>query len=174
MIKKVIQDAINVQIKKEMFSSNLYLAMAAYYHKINLNGFASWMRIQAQEEQFHALKFYDYLIDRGGHAIIAQIDAPTTEWATPLTAFEASLEHEKLVTTSINSLADLAVKESDHATNIMLQWFITEQVEEEATVSDIVERLKMMGDFKGGLYMMDNELKRIVFTAPQITTSGGK
>jgi ferritin len=169
MIKKTMQDAINEQIRKEMYSSNLYLSMAAYYYTINLNGFANWMRVQAQEEQAHALKFYDYLVERGGHAIVGQIDAPPIVWDSPLSAFEASYKHEQMVTASINALADLAIKESDHASNIMLQWFITEQVEEEANVSDIVERLKMMGDFKGGLLMMDAELKTRVFVPPPTT-----
>lgn len=160
MIKKVCQEAINKQITKEMFSSNLYLAMAGYFHSINLNGFAHWMRLQAQEEMSHALKFFDYLLDRGGHVQIGIVEAPPSHWESPLTAFEAALKHEEFITESINQLADLAIRESDHATNILLQWFITEQVEEEATASEIVERLRMAGDSSGGLFMLDNELKQ--------------
>ncbi len=159
MIREVMQNAINEQITKEIYSSNLYLAMAGYYHSINLNGFANWMRIQAQEEMEHALKFFDYLLDRGGKAVIGQIPAPPAEWIGPLEAFEKAYEHEQYVTDSINKLADLSIKEGDHATNVLLQWFINEQVEEEATASEIVERLKMVGEDKGGLFMMDNELK---------------
>ena len=161
-----MQDALNTQIAKEMYSSNLYLSMAGYYYTLNLNGFANWMRVQAQEEMVHALKLYDYLAARGGHAKISNIDEPPSQWASPMAAFEASFEHEKMVTNSINSLADLAIKEGDHATSILLQWFVTEQVEEEANVNDVLERLKMMGDFKGGLFMVDGELKQRRFVPP--------
>lgn len=164
MIKKVVEEAINQQIIREMYSSNLYLSMAGYYHSINLNGFAHWMRLQAQEEMAHALKFFDYLLERGGDARVGQIAAPPTQWDSPLAAFEASYEHEKLVTAWINELADLSFKESDHATSILLQWFISEQVEEESTVSDIVGRLKLTKDNSSGIFMLDNELKTRVLT----------
>ncbi len=160
MIKKVMQDAINEQIAKEMYSSNLYLAIAAYFHSINLNGFAHWMRLQAQEEMDHALKFFDYLLDRGGHVEIGSLAAPPSKWESPLDGFEASYNHEISITESINKLADLAAKEGDHATTILLQWFITEQVEEEATVSEIVARIRLAGDSPGGLFLLDNELKQ--------------
>ncbi len=159
MLKKVMQDALNKQITKEMYSSNLYLAMAAYYHSINLNGFANWMRVQAQEEMGHALKIFDYVLDRGGMVQIGEVASVPSEWESPLNGFEEALKHEEMISESINQLADLAVSESDHATNVMLQWFITEQVEEESTVSEIVDRLKLAGDSKGGLFMLDNELK---------------
>ncbi len=160
MIKKVIEDAINQQIVREMYSSNLYLAMSAYFASINLNGFSNWMHVQAEEEMMHALKFFDYLIDRGGKVRIGQIAAPPSEWESPLAAFEDALRHEQLVTGWINELADLAFNEKDHATSSMLQWFIDEQVEEEATTSEIVERLKLIGDSKGALFFLDNELKQ--------------
>jgi ferritin len=156
MIKQVMQDAINKQIAKEMYSSNLYLAIAAYFHSINLNGFAHWMRLQAQEEMTHALKFFDYLLDRGGHVEIGSLEAPPSEWDSPLAGFEASYLHEQSITESINKLA---------ATTILLQWFITEQVEEEATVSEIVDRIKLAGDSAGGLFFLDNELKQRQLTA---------
>ena len=159
MIKKTIEKAINEQIVREMYSSNLYLSMSAYYASINLNGFANWMHLQAEEEMMHALKFFDYLIDRGGKVIIGAIAAPQTEWESPLAAFEDALKHEQLVTGWINDLADLAFSEKDHATSSMLQWFIDEQVEEEASTGDIVERLKLIGDSKGALFFLDNELK---------------
>lgn len=155
-----MQDAINQQIAKEMFSSNLYLSIAAYFHSINLNGFAHWMRLQAQEEMTHALKFFDYLLDRGGSVQIGSMDAPASKWDSPLDGFEASYNHEQSITESINKLADLAAREGDHATTILLQWFITEQVEEEATVSEIVDRIKLAGDSAGGLFFLDNELKQ--------------
>lgn len=159
MLKKVIEDAINQQIVREMYSSNLYLAMSAYFASINLKGFANWMHVQAEEEMMHALKFFDYVIDRGGKVKIGQIAAPPSEWESPLAAFEDALRHEQLVTGWINELADLAFSEKDHATSSMLQWFIDEQVEEEATTSEIVERLKLIGDSKGALFFLDNELK---------------
>lgn len=170
MIKEAVQNAINEQLAKEMYSSNLYLAMAGYYQQINLPGFAHWMRIQAQEETFHAMKFFDYLLTRGGKSKVSQIPEPQSEWDSPLAAFEASYLHEQFISESISQLADIAIKEGDHATNAMLQWFITEQVEEEANVSEIVEKIKMIGDFKGGLMMLDNELKQRVFVPPATTT----
>jgi len=166
MINQTIVDAINSQIAKEMYSSNLYLSMAAYFYSINLNGFANWMKVQVQEETFHAMKFFDYVVARGGEVKIAQIAEPQVKWSSPIDVFKATLEHEKSVTASINNLANLSLKENDHATSIMLQWFITEQIEEEAGVEDILKRLEMMGDFKGGLIMIDNELKSRVFVPP--------
>jgi ferritin len=166
MIKKAVQDAINKQISREMYSSNLYLAMAGYYKSINLNGFANWMRVQAQEEMMHALKFFDYILERGGITQIGEIQAPPSKWDSPLTAFEDAYKHEQLVTEWINELADLAIKEGDHATGILLQWFINEQVEEEASASEIVERLRMAGDSKGSLFMLDSELKTRQFVPP--------
>ncbi|TAL68245.1 MAG: ferritin [Bacteroidetes bacterium] len=166
MIKKVIQDAINEQIVRELYSSNLYLSMAAYYRLINLNGFANWMRVQVQEEMFHAMKFFDYMLERGGEAMIGVIDAPPTKWDSPLDVFIAAQKHEESVTEHINKLATLAMKENDYATNILLQWFITEQVEEEATVTEIVERMRLAGDSKSSLFMLDSELKTRVFVPP--------
>ncbi|MFN3307129.1 MAG: ferritin [Candidatus Kapaibacteriota bacterium] len=163
MLKEVIQNALNAQLTREMYSSNLYLAMSGYFQSINLKGFAHWMRAQAQEETNHALKFFDYLLDRGAVVKVSSIDAPPSQWDSPLAAMEDALKHEQYVTQNINSLADLAIKEGDHATQIFLQWFVTEQIEEEATVNEIVEKLKMIGDWKGGLLMIDNELgKRII------------
>jgi ferritin len=164
MIKAAVEDAINKQIVREMYSSNLYLAMAAYYQNLNLSGFTNWMRIQAQEETAHAMKFFDYLLERGGKAVIGQIEAPPTDWPSPLAVFEAAYEHEQKVTAWINELADIAMQEKDYATHILLQWFITEQVEEEANTNDIVERLKLIGESRSALFMIDNELKQRVFT----------
>ena len=158
MIKKTVQDAINQQIVREMYSSNLYLSMAAYYASQNLNGFAKWMHIQAQEEMTHALKFFDYLLARGGSPVIGAIAAPQTQWDSPLQAFENAYEHEQLVTSWIYELVDLAIAEKDHATNALLQWFVSEQVEEEANTSMIVDKLKLIGNNSQGLFMMDNEL----------------
>lgn len=159
MIKDTVQDAINKQIVKEVYSSNLYLSMAGYFHSINLNGMATWMRTQAQEEMQHALKLFDYLLDRGGKPIIGEIDAPPSEWESPLDGFQAALDHERHITESINRLAGLANKEGDLATQVLLHWFINEQVEEEATVQELVDRLKLASDSPGGLFILDNELR---------------
>ncbi len=168
MIKETVEKAINEQIMREMYSSNLYLAMSAYFHSINLPGFAHWMRIQAQEESFHAMKFFDYLIERNGTPKISAIPEPPSSWNSALDAFEATYQHECGVTENINKLTDIAVKESDHATQILLQWFITEQVEEEANVLEILDKMKMVADFQAGIFMLDNELKqRPEFTPPQ-------
>lgn len=164
MLKESIQNELNSQLTREMYSSNLYLAMAGYYQSINLRGFAHWMRLQAQEETTHAMKFFDYILDRGGTVKIDAISAPPFSWDSPLLAMEAALKHEKSVTQHINELADLSIKEGDHATHIFLQWFVTEQVEEEANVNEIVDKLKLIGDWKGGLLMIDNELGKRMLT----------
>lgn len=163
MIKENLLNAINEQISNEMFSSNLYLSMAAYFQTINLNGFANWMRVQAQEEMTHALKFFDYLLQRNSQPKIGAIASPQVSWENPLACFQDAYAHEQKITAQINKLADMALKEGDHATWIMLQWFITEQVEEEATSNEIVDRLTLAGDSKGGLFMLDNELKQRKF-----------
>lgn len=166
MINKKVEEAINNQIVREIYSSNLYLQMAAYFSKLNLKGFANWMRVQTQEEMAHALKLYDYLLERGGNIILDKIDAPPFDWNSPLDVFEASYKHEIQVTKWINEIADVALETKDHATSIFMQWFITEQVEEEANVSEIVDRLKLISDSKSGLFMIDNELKLRVFVPP--------
>jgi ferritin len=166
MIKESLQNAINAQIIREMFSSNLYLSMAAYYATINLNGFANWMRIQAEEELFHALKFFDYVLDRGGHVALGAIDAPQIKWDNAITPFEDAYEHEQKVTAWIHELMDLAHQEKDYAAISFLNWFVDEQVEEEKNTSEILDRLHLSGDSKASLFMLDNELKTRVFTPP--------
>lgn len=164
MFKDSILNYLNAQLTREMYSSNLYLAMAGYFQSINLRGFAHWMRLQAQEEMTHAMKFFDYILDRGGIVKIDAISAPPFAWDSPLSAMESALLHEQMVTKHINELADLSIKEGDHATHIFLQWFVTEQVEEEANVLEIVDKLKLIGDWKGGLLMIDNELGKRTLT----------
>lgn len=163
MLKKSIEEALNKQVMREMYSSNLYLAMSSYFHTLNLNGFANWMRVQAQEEMTHAMKIFDYIISRGGQAIVSSIEAPPTKWDSPLDAFNSAYNHEQLVTAWINEITDLAIAEKDHPTHLLMQWFINEQVEEEANTLDIVERLKLVADSKSGLFMLDNELKQRQF-----------
>jgi ferritin len=158
MLSKKMEQALNSQINMEIASGYLYLSMAAYFESENLPGFANWMMKQWQEEVGHGMKIYNYVNDRGGKIKLKAIPEPEAKWDSPLAAFEASLKHEKKVTESIGKLVDQALKEADYATNAFLQWFVTEQVEEEATVGGIVEKLKMINAAPGGLFMMDREL----------------
>jgi ferritin len=166
MISPKMQDAINDQINAEIYSSYLYMSMSSYFQSEDLPGFANWMRVQAQEEMTHALKFYDYVIAQGGRAILKAIGEPGYEWKGPLSVFEASYAHEQMITGRINNLATLAIEERDHATGIMLQWFVTEQIEEEANAVAIIKKLQRVGDTPAGLFMLDNELAARVFTPP--------
>ena len=134
--------------------------MNAYFKSVNLYGFANWMYYHAQEQLEHSLKFYDFVIQRGGKVQLTQIAAPPTEWDSPMAVFEATLAHEQKVTGLINDLVEIAHEERDHATNIFLQWFVSEQVEEEESVGGVLEQLKLMGDAKGGLFMIDRELAK--------------
>ena len=158
MISIQITQAINEQINKELFSAYLYKSMAVYAAAESLNGTAKWMTIQESEERNHAQKFMDYLLDQGEHVVLGAIAQPETKFAGLKDIFEKSLAHEKVITASIKSLADLAAKESDYATGILLQWFITEQIEEEKNASEVLAKLKMIGSSTGGLYMLDREL----------------
>jgi ferritin len=166
MIGKKLQDALNDQLNAELYSSYLYLSMSAYFQSANLAGFANWMRIQTQEELVHAMKLYDYIGERGGKVTLGPVDGPPTEWKSPLAAFEQAYAHEQMVTGRINDLVNLAIDERDHATNGFLQWFVTEQVEEEATADAVVQKLKLVGEDGGGLFMMDQEMGSRVFTPP--------
>jgi ferritin len=166
MISKKMQDALNEQINAELYSAYLYLSMVAYFESINLPGFANWMRVQTQEEVMHAMKIYDYVNERGGRVILKSIDEPQAEWKSPLAAFEAAYQHEQKVTGLINGLFNLAIEEKDHAANMFLQWFVSEQVEEESSADAIVQKLKLMADAPGGMYMLDNEMAQRVFTPP--------
>ncbi|WP_432738506.1 ferritin [Maridesulfovibrio sp. FT414] len=166
MSNKVLEKALNEQLNAELYSAYLYLSMSAYFSDIGLSGFANWMRVQAQEEQFHAMKFYDYINERGGRVILTAIDAPQTEWASPLACAEAVLEHEKKVTSLVNNLVDLAIQEKDHATNIFLQWFVTEQVEEEDNVNEVLNKLRLLKGEGNGMFILDKELGTRVFTPP--------
>ncbi|HWQ80869.1 MAG TPA: ferritin [Ignavibacteria bacterium] len=166
MISKKLQDAINSQINKELYSAYFYLAMSAYCKTKDLDGFANFFYVQYQEETFHAMKFYNYLLDRGGDVVLTKIDTPPADFKSPLDVFEKTLEHEQFVTKSINDLLDLSIKENDHASASFLKWYVDEQVEEEATVSRLVNRMKLVGDNVGGLFIVDSELKARVFTPP--------
>ncbi len=166
MVNKKIEGALNQQLNAELYSSYLYLSMSAYFQSINLPGFANWMRVQAQEELVHAMKFYDFINERGGRVMLQEVKAPPTEWSSPHDVFENAYKHEQKVTGLINDLVNLAVGERDHATNIFLQWFVTEQVEEEASADEVVQKLKLVGDDNAGLFMLDGEMGQRVFTPP--------
>jgi ferritin len=161
-----MEEAVNSQINKELYSSYLYLSMSAFLERQNLNGFANWMKIQSQEEYLHAMKFYAYLIQKGGKVTLLQIDKPKTEWRSILEAYEDTYVHELTVTESIDNLVNLALEVKDHATNSFLQWFVNEQVEEESNVTKILDELRMIGDNKTGLFMLDRELAQRVLTTP--------
>ena len=172
MLNKEMEKALNAQVNAEMYSAYLYLSMSAYFQSKSLGGFASWMSVQAQEEMVHAMKLYDFINERGGRVILELIEAPPTEWDSPLATMEAVYEHEQKVTGLINELVELALEKHDHATNIFLQWFVSEQVEEEDSANDVVEKIKLMGDARGGLFMLDRELGQRVFTPPAQASEG--
>lgn len=159
MLKDSVQNALNDQIQAEFHSAYLYLSMAAWCESRNFDGFGHWMRMQAQEEMFHAMKVYDYVHMTGGRVLLQAVEKPEVDWESPLALFTASLDHEKYMTGRINDLLGLAMKENDYATANMLQWFISEQVEEEATVDAICGKLEMMGDNMHAVYMLDRELE---------------
>ncbi|NOT04466.1 MAG: ferritin [Anaerolineales bacterium] len=160
MINKSMQDAMNDQINKELYSSYLYLSMAAYLEDKNLSGFAHWMRVQEAEEREHAMKLYDFIVERGGRVMLKAIDAPKTEWKSTLELAEEVAAHEALVTASIYALYELALKEKDYPAQIMLQWFITEQVEEEKNAAEIVSNLKLIEDRGTAVLMLDHRLAK--------------
>jgi ferritin len=158
MISNAMQTAINEQINKELYSSYLYLSMAAYFENKNLPGFAKWMHVQADEEHEHGMKFFQHLVDRGGKVELKAIAGPETEWKTNLEVFKQVQEHEAMVTASINALYELALKEKDYPAQVMLQWFINEQVEEEKNAADNVQQLELI-DAKGtAILMLDHQL----------------
>ncbi len=166
MVSPKIQDAINAQINAEFWSAYLYLSMAMNFEADGKAGIANWFRIQFKEEQAHAEIFINYLISRGGRVELKAIDAVETEWPSPIAAFEATLEHEKKVTAMINNLYALAEAEHDYATRGKLDWFVSEQVEEEETALNLIDRLKLIGDNGLALYMLDQELAQRVYNVP--------
>lgn len=153
-----MEKALNAQLNAEMYSGYLYLSMAAYFEDEDLSGFANWMRVQANEELDHGLKFYDYIIRRGASVRLTEIEAPQTEWDGPLAAFEHVLEHEKKVTGLINDLVNIAIEEKDHATNNFLQWFVEEQVEEEENAMELVAKVKLADGDNRLIYELNKEL----------------
>jgi ferritin len=155
-----MQDTMNEQIKNELYSAYLYLSMSAYCESINMPGFAHWMRLQAEEETEHAMKFYAFMHERGNRVLLQAIEQPPTEFESPLAIFEMTMEHEQKVTAMINNLYALAVEEKDYASQSFLQWFVDEQVEEESSADEILQMLKVIGDKVQALFMLDRELGR--------------
>jgi ferritin len=153
-----MEKALNEQLNAELYSAYLYLAMSAWFESQNLPGFAAWMRIQDREETTHAMKFFKFVAERRGRVVLKAIEEPAKDWKSPLAAFEAALEHERYITGRIGDLVNLAVEEKDHATNAFLQWFVNEQVEEEATADSIIQKLKMAEKAPGAMLMLDHEL----------------
>lgn len=166
MLSKRIESTINKQINAELWSAYLYLSMSAYFESISLKGFANWMWVQAREEVTHAMRLYNHITERSGKVLLTAIDKVPTEWKSPLNAFEETYKHEQKVTSLINNIVDLANKEKDHATVNMLQWFVNEQVEEESSADEIVQKLKLIGKDNSGLFMLDQELGQRVFNPP--------
>lgn len=164
MISKKMVKAVNEQINKEIYSAYLYLSMSSYSDHLGLKGFANWFMVQYQEEMEHAMRMYHYIQDQGEQVKLMAIDQPETQFASPLAMFQKTLQHEKYVTKRIHALVDLALKEKDHATQIFLQWFVTEQVEEEANANDILATLKLVGKQANGLFLLDKDLAARTFT----------
>lgn len=171
MIKKKIRDAFNKQIQHETFSAYLYLSMTAYFNSLGFDGMAQWMRVQTMEELSHAMKFFDHINERGATVELLEIEKPQAKWRSPLEAFKAALKHEEFITGKINALAKLVENEGDYASKSLIQWFIDEQVEEEANASKNVQMLEMVEDSGNGLLMVDRELGARIFTMP---ASGGE
>ncbi len=165
-LKDKMEKAINDQIKAELFSAYLYKSMASWFESEDFPGMANWMNIQSKEEMDHAMKFYDYVVERGGRVVFQAIEAPQSSWKSPLEAFEAALDHEKYISGRIDDLMDMSIEEKDHATRIMLNWFVEEQVEEEDNASRNVSRVRMLQDSKRGMYMLDREFADRVYSEP--------
>jgi ferritin len=159
-LAKDLEAKLNQQVNAELFSSYLYLSMAAYFDSINLEGFAHWMRVQTAEENEHGLMFFDYINERNGRVLLTKIEGPKTDWKSPLDAFEEAYEHEKHISELIDNLVNHAREIQDNATDEFLQWFVEEQVEEEVSTYRIVQQLKLIGDDRAGLYLLDRELAK--------------
>jgi len=164
MLSKKMADALNDQVNKEMYSAYLYLAMSAHSEEKGLSGFANWFMVQYKEEMTHAMKIYHYIQEQGAKVNLKAIEEPPFDFQSPLDMFKKTLAHEQFVTRSIHELVDLAISENDHATHIFLQWFVTEQVEEEANDHEIIGKLEMIGNNPGVLFMLDRELGSRAFS----------
>ncbi|HHH75994.1 MAG TPA: ferritin [Phycisphaerae bacterium] len=172
MLSQTIQAAFNDQMNFEIYSANIYLSMASWFDERNLKGFSSWMKVQYKEEISHTMRFYDHIDERGGRVIIQAHQAPATEWSSPQAVFESALGHERIVTSRINELVALAADENDNASLNFLQWYVTEQVEEESNADGVIQQLKLAAGAPGALFMIDRELGTRVFTPPPANGSG--
>ncbi len=166
MITDKLEKAINYQINRELFSEYYYLSMASYFNSTGLSGFENFFLVQVEEERFHAMKMYRFLNEKGGRVALDAIEAPKTAFNSPIEVFQLAFDHEKLVSSLINDLMDLAISENDHAAKNFLNWFVEEQVEEEASMETILNKLKLINGEGHGLLMMDGELGQRVFTPP--------
>ncbi|MGD0766575.1 MAG: ferritin [Dehalococcoidia bacterium] len=166
MISDGMQERLNKQLNAELYSAYLYLSMSAYFESLDMRGFANWMHVQAKEELTHAVKFFDFINSRNGRVILQAVDAPPTSWDSAQEVFEEVCGHEQKVTGLINALVSGSLQESDHATNSFLQWFVTEQVEEEASANAVLQSLRLVGKDGSGLLMLDRELAQRVFIPP--------
>ncbi|WP_294961942.1 ferritin [Sulfurimonas sp.] len=166
MISKKIQKGLSSQLNQEFYSAYLYLAMSAYCNHSDFNGAANWLKMQYEEEHMHATKIYNYLVEQGVHVSLKEIAKPPKSFGTLLNVFQLSLQHEQMMTSRLNNLSDLALKEKDHATYNLLQWFVNEQVEEESSVNEIISKIKLVKDDGYGLLMIDNELHQRATPSP--------
>lgn len=172
MLSRKMEQAINGQLNKEMYSAYLYMAMSAYSDAQGLKGIAHWFMVQYHEEMVHAMKFYEYLQDQGNTVTLEVIEKPSGAFTTALSLYEAALEHERFITRSIYDLVDLAIEEKDHASKTFLDWYVSEQVEEEQNATDIVQTLKMIGDNSAALYLYDKELSARTVNIPTDFSNG--
>lgn len=166
MITAKLEEALNGQINKEMYSAYLYMAMSSHSKSIGLDGFANWFMVQYHEEMLHAMKIYEYVNSQGGKVKLKALEEPPSEFESPLDMFQKTLKHEQFITKSINDLMDMAISEKDHATSIFLQWYVTEQVEEEENDNEILAKLDLVGTDKAGLFILDKELAARMTTVP--------
>jgi len=171
MLSKKMEEALNEQINKEMYSAYLYMSMSAHSTNAGLPGFANWFMVQYKEEMEHAMKIYDYVNDQGGRVKLKTIEEPLSTFTDAMDMFQKTLKHEQFITKSINELVDLAIQEKDYATQIFLQWFVTEQIEEEGNDNDIISKLKLAGDKGNELFMIDKELGARVYVSPSESTA---
>ncbi len=172
MLSKKMEDALNEQMNREMYSAYLYMSMSSFCTNKGLKGFANWFMVQYHEEMLHAMKFYEYINHQGGRAVLNTIQQPPSEFASPLDMFTKTLEHEQFITKSINELMELAIAGKDHATRIFLQWYVTEQVEEEGNDNEIIAQLQIIKDNPQGLMMLDRELASRMTTVPTEFSKG--
>lgn len=172
MLSTKMEEALNGQINKEMFSAYLYMAMSAHANSIGLKGFANWFMVQYHEEMVHAMKIYEHVLSRGGTPRLLALKEPPSKWSSPLDMFQKTLEHEQFITRSISDLMELAIAEKDHASRIFLQWYVTEQVEEEENDNEIIAQLKLVKESPQALMMLDKDLSARVMTGPTDFSKG--